>query len=214
MWWLTANDQRRWEMFRNKRHIQGALQRPRKRRFTLHETGVKDRVWSLLCCLPVIAMEPGSCYLCLAWSCCPHWAATVFRQATFYVITNLHGFVWIRSGFSSFKGSLYAAVMHDHVFDEEEQAACPNIIITPCWCLGTKDMLKKKKKKGGGQKKKEGERIWYFAILHAGKLRRNGSDTVGENSVTYVWTLYSYLSDVTNNTPGPVYPWSFALCPG
>lgn len=35
-----------------------------------------------------------------------------------------------------------------------------------------------------------------------------------ENLIAYVLTLHSYLSDVTNNTPGPVYPWSFALRPG
>lgn len=107
-------------MFSNKRHIQGALQRLRKRWFTIHETGIKNE--SDLCCAAVCHGN-GACIML------PLSGLVMLPSLSSYSISASHvlcnhkpsSFRLNRSGFNSFKGCVYAAVMHDYVFDEKKR---------------------------------------------------------------------------------------------
>lgn len=150
--------------------------------------------------LSVIAMEPGSYYLCLAWSCC----LTEQPQEHGYSTSPSHILCNSQTTHcASIKG--FSLCCNDAwLCCWWEKGAYQNITITPCWCLGTKAF--------------EGEERGGQMILNPNAahmdLRLEKKRHRCEKLTVYVLTLPSYLSDVTNNTPGAVYPWSFALRSG
>lgn len=58
--------------------------------------------------------------------------------------------------------------------------------------------------------KKEKGRWDFVAAAHEAQTETHRC----EKLIAHVFTLNSYLANVTHNTPGPVYPRSFALRPG
>ncbi len=82
--------------------------------------------------LPVIAMEPVSYYLCLAWSC--SLAEQLSSLSPHFCVIHKQPPVW----FSFKKGVSICCNDAWFCLLMREKGAYQNITIIPCWCSGTK----------------------------------------------------------------------------